>query len=264
MGWCGADSDPSAPEFPYVSNRISIPSGENWTGVASLGPTDQGLAREVWGVNTSGKTVVATTPYQDQVGGLNTANPELMSYCRGLGIEWASDTTYTALRKRIDARFDLANEPTLAGNLPESMGEAASVQSPDQQVMSNQEKEYLLVRGRINLENDSLGFRSFSKVKTTPDRADAIAPSSGDYTLQALDGSDSVVEEVHFEPSVGVRRQFRTLEPSQFRFRRTRPSRKSGYLVEGREIAYPASQAPRPRQTVTFWGRRPPVPIRQP
>ena len=127
-----------------------------------------------------------------------------MSYCRGLGIDWTSDTTYTAIRKRVDARFNLVKEPTLAGNSPESTGGTASAQPPAQQSTSDQEKKYLLVRGRINLKNDSLGFRSFSKVTTTPGRADAIAPGSGDYTLEALDESGDVVEEVSFEPSVGI------------------------------------------------------------
>jgi len=197
VGWCGAPAETGTRNFPYVSDNIDIPEELNWDGYTAMGPTDRGLSREVWGVNTKENEVVATSQHVS-----GDPNGELMSYCR-LGIRWASDTTYSALQDSIDARFDAGGDPMLAKLPGQSSDGTAGMKASSQE-----EEKYLLARGRINLKEDSLRFRSFTTIDTTPARAEAIAPESGDYTLQALDGSGSVVEEASFEPRVGVSKTF--------------------------------------------------------
>ena len=195
LGWCGAEAEQGTPNFPYVSSRIEIP--DEWNGFTALGPDDQGLAREVWGVNTEKGEVIASSPYRsDQLGGPNS---ELMSYCRRFGIQWASDTTYTTLRKKINSRFSVGKKPMLANRTGSATAQVSSIRATSQQ-----EENYLLVKGRIYPEGDSLTFRPFTTTTTTPALANAVAPDSGGYTLQALDGSGDVIEDVSFEPSVAV------------------------------------------------------------
>jgi hypothetical protein len=205
-GVCGAGArlDPTPFDFrPYVSNRIDIPEDENgdeiWNGITGLGPTDQDLYNDVWGVNTTTEKAIGTSKHRE-----DGANAELMSYCLGsghdeTGILWSSDITYTSLREGINDRFDAGGQPALASASPRSRASASASTAS-----SLQEEEYLLVRGQIDLEKDSLSFRSFSTITTNPDRKEAIAPESGDYTIQALDESGTVVEEVSFELSIGV------------------------------------------------------------
>lgn len=207
LGWCGSDnSDQSAPNFPYVSNRIDIPKDDDgeeiWEGFTALGPTNEGLYDEVWGVNTDKAEVVGTSQYRK--GG---ANAELMSYCiapgsQGIGARWTSDTTYTTLREKIAERFGGEEEPIIAGATPYSSENTLGV--PSTNLESVDQQEYLLVKGLVDLEDDSLKFHSFSTITTTPDRADVIAPSSGEYTLQALDESGTVVREASFELAIAV------------------------------------------------------------
>ena len=206
LGWCGAEAAPSGHGYPapiefssYVSSRIDIPNGEDWTGFTGITPTDQNIYDEVWGVNTATENSIGTS--MDRNDG---ANAELMSYCfesghDETGILWSSDTTYTTLREGINDRFDTEGEPALASAAPQSRANASTSSAS-----STQEEDYLLVKGQIDLEEDSLSFRSFSTITTSPDRAEAIAPASGDYTLQALDESGNVVEEISFELSIGV------------------------------------------------------------
>jgi len=205
LGWCGAEAAPPGNGYPapidfntYVSHRIDLPNNEDWTGFTGISPVNQSMYNEVWGINTKKKGVIATSPHRE-----NGANAELMSYCfdaedEDIGILWASDTTYTTLRDNINARFDAGEEPVLATS-PRSTRNASTPAAS-----SSQEEDYLLVKGRINPEKGSLSFRSFSTITTSPDRAGAISPDAGDYTLQALDESGNVIEEVSFELSIGV------------------------------------------------------------
>lgn len=66
------------------------------------------------------------------------------------------------------------------------------------------EHPYLLVRGRINLPKSEAQFRSFSTVRTTPDRAKAIGQKQGDYTVIAYNDAGQVIREIAFEPSRSV------------------------------------------------------------
>jgi len=142
--------------------------------------------------------VIATSPHR--AGG---PNAEIMSYCVGslYGKRWASDTTYTTLREKINDRHETTGSPALASNSSRSPENALA-----SSVSFDQEEDYLLVKGRINLEEDSLGFRSFSTISTSPNRIDIIAPESGDYTLQVLNESGTIIDEVSFDPSVGIRK----------------------------------------------------------
>ena len=207
-GYCGSTAS-TAVDFPYVSDTVPPALEDNWeNGMAALGPTGQGLHKlhkEVWGVNTETQEVIATSPHVS--GG---PNAELMSYCLAPtkngafpGITWTSDVTYAALEDKINTRFSPQEAPLLAEAPSRS---TSTVQTPS--LTSSKEKEYLLVRGRVNVLEDSLSFRSFSTITTTSGRADVIAPDSGDYTLQALDESGSVVEEISFDPSVAVTKTF--------------------------------------------------------
>jgi len=66
------------------------------------------------------------------------------------------------------------------------------------------EKEYLLVRGRINLPSNTASFRSFSTARTTPRRAKAISAESGEYDLIAYGNQGQKVSEVSFAPSRAI------------------------------------------------------------
>jgi hypothetical protein len=75
-GYCGSTAS-TAVDFPYVSDTVPPALEDNWeNGMAALGPTGQGLHKEVWGVNTETQEVIATSPHVS--GG---PNAELMSDC---------------------------------------------------------------------------------------------------------------------------------------------------------------------------------------
>jgi len=203
LGFCGSYANPSAPDFPYAdSTRIQVPDTLDWNGFTALGPIGEELNREVWGVNTEeGEmgNVVASSQH------LNSPNAELMSYCFGaeFGVLWASDTTYTTLRDSINARFGTDTAPTLASANPRTPGSTTSSQVQSERG-SSQEEDYLLVKGQLDIKEDTLEFRSFTTVTTTPGRVDAISPDPGSYTLQALDETGNVIEEVSFKPRIPV------------------------------------------------------------
>jgi len=202
-GYCGSGADPSAPDFPYAdSTRIQVPDTLDWNGFTALGPTGEELNREVWGVNTEEGgmgNVVASSQH------LDAPNAELMSYCVGteFGVLWASDTTYTTLRDSTNARFGTDTTPTLASANSRTPGSTTLSQVQSERG-SPQEEDYLLVKGQLDIKEDTLEFRSFTTVTTTPGRVDAISPDPGSYTLQALDETGNVIEEVSFKPRIPV------------------------------------------------------------
>ena len=165
LGYCGpnrAVANTSAPEYPFTNAARNL---------AALGPIQQGLDSQMWGVDTRTQQAVDARTRGD-----------LMSYCTfNFGFNWVSSWRYDKLRTDPDALDDrFSSAPTTNE--------------------TNQLAEVKLIRGQISLEDTSAEFNSFLSVEAEQSNIDAVAPPSGDYTLQLVASGD-VVDEISFAPA---------------------------------------------------------------
>ena len=112
---------------------------------------------------------------------------ELMSYCtRDV---WPSRVTYEGLLTDIQLRFGIPGAAA-ANFQTQQLAPARTVADTTR---------YTLVRGQISLLDNTATFDSFLSV----DSPMALEPMpNGPYLLRLLDGSDTVIKEIAFEPSV--------------------------------------------------------------
>ncbi len=167
LGYCGpnrAVANTSAPEYPFTNSAQNI---------AALGPTNQGQDSEMWGVDTRTNQAVDMRNHGD-----------LMSYCAfNFGFNWPSSWRYNKLRTDPDALDDRFSSTALAG--------------ASKQQVSN----YKLMRGQVDLEENTAEFNSFIDVEAEQSNVETITPPAGDYTLRLLDASDTVIDDVEFAPA---------------------------------------------------------------
>lgn len=168
LGYCGpnrAVANTSAPEYPFTNSAQNI---------AALGPMNQGQDSEMWGVDTRTSQAVDMRNHGD-----------LMSYCAfNFGFNWPSSWRYNKLRTDSDALADRFSSTTLASTTSKQQGE-----------------NYKLMRGQVNLEENTAEFTSFIDVEAAPSNIETIMPPTGDYTLRLLDANDNVIDEVSFAPA---------------------------------------------------------------
>lgn len=138
--------------------------------VATTGPMDQGDHRLIFGLNT--QRMSALSPFE---------NFELMSYCTPT---WISDVTYNALQTAIN-NFSPINPFRDPSALPGTT------------------QEFMIFNGIVDLQNDTVDFGPFGIISSP------VAPPAlpiGDYTLQLLDSSGSLLDEIlvpaHRIPSI--------------------------------------------------------------
>ena len=169
-GPCGEDA--GAPGFPYL---VTIGGRE----VAALGPipSNNNLADNnlIYGLDTNpSNSIRVVDPFETF---------ELMSYCRGTRSlsggatdtsRWISKFTYEAIQEAINSGATV--------NL------AAS---------NNLVQDYLIVRGYIDLEENSAQFVPFSRISSA---TEPPGLPSGDYTLQLSDATGNVIKVLTFEP----------------------------------------------------------------
>jgi len=157
-GPCGSIASMSAPEFPYIHQIHGFDR-------ATIGPMDEGQERLIWGLDTH--TVQVVDPCE---------NFELMSYCQPL---WISDFTYDGLRIAINNRW---SEETTRQSALESY----------------EAQNYLLVRGKVDFQHDTVEFLPFTVVF-----APTFLPTMplGDYVLELSDSGGNIVTTVSFRPN---------------------------------------------------------------
>ena len=166
LGYCGpnrAVANTSAPEYPFTNATQNI---------AALGPLQQGIDDQMWGLSTRTNTPVDPRNHGD-----------LMSYCAfNFGFNWPSSWRYNKLRTDPDALVDrFSSAPTT--NEPKQIAEVK------------------LLRGQINFVDNTAQFNSFLTVEAGQSAIDEITPPEGEYTLQLLDPEDNVVNEIPFAPA---------------------------------------------------------------
>jgi len=162
LGPCGEQAPASEPDFPYVymineHDRVTI------------GPMDLGEQQLIYGLDTHGMEVADPREHF-----------ELMSYCgeKSGQWQWVSDITYKRLLNSINNTF----------------GSSAGGQTGP---ANAGRQDYLLVRGRVDFDTDSVEFLPFvlvSNLWVPPE------PSPGDYSLELLDGANQPVVTISFEP----------------------------------------------------------------
>lgn len=198
-GYCGSEAIKSnAIKFPYSSSEAFAPPP-----ISALGPSGSQDQR-MYGVSTDVMEVATTTDLEDQGEELRSPNPEIMGYCPNT--RWVSDTTYVRLRKSINARFGPGQKSMPASAAVSGSATGTRGASP----VTLQEMEYLTVKGQIDLSENTAVFRPFTSTTAPPSRIESLLPEPGNYTLQMLDESGNVVEEVSFKPDVGVSKQIPT------------------------------------------------------
>ena len=164
-GYCApnrAVANTTAPEYPFTNAA---------RGLAALGPIQQGLDSQMWGVDTRTQQAVDARTRGD-----------LMSYCSVPGSNlWISSWRYNKLRTDPNALDDRFSSAPITNE-------------------TNQLAEVKLIRGQISLEDTSAEFNSFLSVEAEQSDINTITPPSGDYTLQLVAAGD-VVDEIPFAPA---------------------------------------------------------------
>ena len=167
-GYCApnrAFANLSAPEYPFTNAAKDL---------AALGPVQQGLDSQMWGVDTRTQQAVDARTRGD-----------LMSYCSVPGSNlWISSWRYNKLRTDPNALDDRFSAPASLAN-----------------TASGQTSEYKLIGGLISLTDTTAEFSSFQTVEAEQSDIELITPPEGDYTLQLLASGD-VVDEIPFAPAV--------------------------------------------------------------
>ena len=157
-GPCCSYADPIAPDFPYIYQVQG-------TNRATIGPMNLGHDNYIYGFDAYKKSVV--DPHE---------NFELMSYCGSW--RWISDVTYNAIRQEINQRF---SAPISSAVMHE-----------------NDQVEYLIIRGSIEFDHDSVELLPFLHVNSS---VNLPMPAPGDYTLLLLNEAEEIINEIDFEPS---------------------------------------------------------------
>ena len=233
-GVCGESAGLFADDFPYRETVTGI--GE----IAPIGPLASGKESEIWGLDTNRD--VAVDPRE---------NFELMSYCGSGNMpaitprwRWISDFTYDGVRDELNDRYGTVSPSS--NTLLASNGEM-------QVAMSTQVLEdYLIMRGVVDLETETVEFLPFSVV-AVPGQPDL--PPTGDYILQLLDASDNVVSEFPFEPEE-VHPDDPQEDPNQGVFLISTPAdesvRRVNLLKDGEVMAERIASANAPEVQVVF------------
>ncbi len=175
-GVCGEVADTNAPAFPHFSDL-----GGRW--FARLGPINQGDDKLVYGLNTrEGELFYRAVPDPARVPVISPfLTAELMSYCQAFtGWRWISKYTYTQIQQALIARFQPPRALQLAG--------------PDAGP-----QEYLLVRGRMDLESGAVHWLPFQWVQLAEPPE---PPAPGPFTLRLLDGAGQLLADIPFEPAL--------------------------------------------------------------
>ena len=162
-GFCGELGPNSAPDYPYTAqiDGLTLPT---------LGPMDQGEDEKIFGLDTMSMMVADPTE-----------NFPLMSYCgKAIGqllFMWPSMPTYEAMFTQIADQFGTGGSATVNAAL-----------APE---------DYLVVRGTIDLIDDTAEFEPFSRI-TSQFAPDPLP--TGEYLLELLDGGDNTVTALAFDP----------------------------------------------------------------
>ena len=176
QGRCGEVADAETDDFPFF---FSVDRGGVVDIRPTLGPMTDGEDNLIYGLDS----------YQIQNNGLPVADPkasfELMSYCDQFAYNWPSVYTYTNLIQAISERYGVSP----IAPLPQAAGFAASP------------TDLLLLRGTINLITDAV---TLLPLLPLPNATPPPLPVSGNYALQLLDASDTVLTSIPFTPNVGT------------------------------------------------------------
>ena len=140
----------------------------------TFGPLDQGTNKFVYGWDSHASIVV--DPLQTY---------ELMGYADGNKWRWISKYSYTNILNAIITRFSTNPAPAPASlRKPGAIAQAAPLES------------YLLVRGMIDLNTDTVAFDPFYPLLT----ANPPTVELGAYMLQVLNANGGLLLEIPFQP----------------------------------------------------------------
>lgn len=180
---------------------------------ATIGPMNQGEDRLIFGLDTRQLRVLS--PFQ---------NFEIMSYCVPL---WISDFTYNAIRTEINSRFP---------SMPPGPGTGAP---------------FMLVRGIVDFENDSVEFLPFGMVFS---QVQPTGNPPGDYFLELRDENGNLIDSIPFQPI--EQHAFGTPDPETGSFIIPVPAdtniKQATVLLDGKGLASVSASANPPTVEVVF------------
>ncbi|MBN2270476.1 MAG: PKD domain-containing protein [Sedimentisphaerales bacterium] len=148
--------------FPYYIYFVGG-ADEGWK--ATIGPMGEGDEDLVYGYDTHAKLVIDPMEHF-----------EVMSYCNPW--KWISKYTYEGILEALPGKF------------------GAPSPGPPLGVSTSGSGDVLLVRGRINLDSDSVTFSPFSLV---PDAIVPPAERPGEYNMTLLDKDGDLIDSLSFE-----------------------------------------------------------------
>ena len=162
LGPCGESAYLPASTFPYIYKIDNNPKHKAYIG--PMWDKDRVVHEEIfYGFDTYMQWPIS--PYD---------HFELMSYC-GPNFRWVSQDTYAKLWSAIGNTWKKTITSTRAG--------AA-------------DKEYLLVRGSVDIVRDTAEFMPFGKISAAPD---LLMPTTGEYLLSLTDVAGNIIAEQPFD-----------------------------------------------------------------
>lgn len=236
IGYCGNNLSAEmalsfVEDFPYARDDVNNLNPFN-NKIPGLGPFHEGSNNQLWGINLMSSQPRILGAFDEL--GKDYADTPIMSYCwdRFEGSGWISKDNYLTVLNHIKSRYNNFDTNKILASIDENYFHLS------------ESKEYLIVRGEINLDEKTVEFKPF--LKTESSNEGLLYPESADYMLVALNSDNDIIEELPFntaidEDSFSNSRHFQVFvdfsdEISKIQIRLNNTGKVKSSLIAGTEI----------------------------